>query len=132
MLLCAGKPPAAKPRGDALPRIDAYAAHGLRIRVTHTTPDGVRAGPLIGATGVRVDATAPFIVLGPSRVRGNLHSATLLRRDGSPEGVVYTAGFHTLRLAKQSLATLFPQHNVAALQPVPEGDAAALRKVSAR
>lgn len=94
-------------------RIDAYAAHGLRIRVTHATPEGVRLGPLLPATGIRGDANAPLAVLGPSRVRGGLHRADFA--DGSS---VFVAGFHTQRQMRRALTTLFPSQAV--LQVIPQ------------
>lgn len=114
-------PPAKKPKAKpaakadsayASDRIDAYAAHGLRIRVTHATPEGVRVGPLLPATGIRGDAAAPLAVLGPSRVRGGLH-----RADFAGGASVYLAGFPTQRQMRQALTTLFPSQSVLQLVP---------------
>ena len=118
--------PSGPPRTDAF---DLYAAHGLRIRVTHSEGD-IRAGHLVGPDGQRTDssAAAPLMVFGPHRTKAyKLYRARFDGADGVLVDGPYVTGFASMRAAKQGLVALFPRQNVAGLSPVQEGELEALR-----
>ena len=126
---------AASPRPEATtdsaagggPPYEHYAAHGLRIRVTHKAGP-VRAGPLVGPDGQRIDSSeaAPLLIFGPLRTASRLYQARFEVDSALVDGP-YVTGFSSLRAAKRGVASLFPRQTVAGLSPISDTATQALR-----
>lgn len=109
------------------PPYEHYEAHGLRIRVTHTA-GAVRAGPLVGPDGQRIDGgeAAPLLIFGPLRTASRLYQARFEVDSALVDGP-YVTGFSSLRAAKRGVASLFPRQTVAGLSPISDTATQALR-----
>ena len=117
-------PPEDAAKTDAF---DHYAAHGMRIRVTHRVDD-LCAGYLVGPDGQRTDSsqTAPMMVFGPHRARAYKLYRARFDRDGELIDGPYATGFASLRAAKLGISRLF-QQNVAGLSAIRESEIESLR-----
>jgi hypothetical protein len=129
--LAAQQPPEDQPPppedGAKTDAFDHYAAHGLRIRVTHRVDD-LCAGYLVGPDGQRTDSSqaAPMVVFGPHRARAYKLYRARFDRDGELIDGPYATGFASLRAAKLGISRLYRQ-NVAGLSAIPESEIESLR-----